>query len=549
MQIKPKKLLPCRQVKTDLRLRIHHPEIAAAHIDKEIPIAVVVPGRESDGGIPALVEDVISDMRISRGSPAFYTGLPERHRLFIESGSPAKSDQIVGDVQMIRPLSVDAIAVYGIVFHQLVPAGRTVLGWDFGWIKSPLDVPDDIVINQIYPIACTLDEDRLALFPPVQKQISGDPVILIAAVEPDTVRTEGVKKHIPPDQSVHAVMKFDGASLPGKLHLLPAGSLKEAVLHQHVTREQPRETADTGMQNPAPAHHAVSGETTRLMFMVPALIPNIHADAAGPVHRAILDNPVMSAKGGKRSSLRNRRSCRRMQESKPLHADIGKKRLRRCKTLFPHRNLDFVVLWIRIPRQTEVNLHAICLHPVRTIPFAHLIVQSDLPQRHAVTEDTSSPLEKRRHIRLVIFKKETVVQDVHHAKRVVATKQVRIKVILIDTHLRRLCTDKGIGRKSPPGALPKAFYLLRCPDLDLSVSERFITDHMPGVRPAALRMDPFPIHAGMNPDSVAGLCQRGCLLNPRKRMCCCSVRAVLRCLRIHDPLPLPLRFLLPEIKF
>ena len=261
-------------------------------------------------------------MRVSRGPSAVYAGLPKRHRFFIISGSPAKSDQIVSNVQMIRPLSIDAVAIHSIVFHQLVPAGRPGLGRNFGRIKSALYIPDNIVVDQIYSIACALDEDCLPLFPPVQKQISGDPVIFIAAIEPDTVRTEGIEKHIPSDQSIHAVVKLYGASFPGKLHLLPSASLKETVLHQHVTREQSREAADAGMQNPAPAHHAVSGETIRLVLMVPALVPNVHADTAGPVHRAVFDDPVMAAKGGKRPSLRHRRAGRRMQKREALHADI-----------------------------------------------------------------------------------------------------------------------------------------------------------------------------------------------------------------------------------
>ena len=208
-----------------------------------------------------------------------------------------------------------------------------------------------------------------------------------------------------------------------------------------------------------------------------------------------------------------------------------------------------MVLRIRISGQPEMDLHAVCLHPVRAVPFAHLVVQSDLPKRYSVTEYASSPLKERRHISLVIFEKETVMQDVHHPKRVITTKQIRIEIILIDMHLPRLCALARVGRKSPSRALLEVCHLFRRADLYLSVPVCFITDHMTGVRPAALRMHPFPIHAGMNPDSVTGFCQISCLLNPREGMCRRSIRPVLRRLRIYNPFPLTQCFLLPEIKF
>lgn len=51
-------------------------------------------------------------------------------------------------------------------------------------------------------------------------------------------RPECIPKHIVTDQSIYTVMKLDSSCFPGKLHFLPARSLDQVVLDQHMSSKK-----------------------------------------------------------------------------------------------------------------------------------------------------------------------------------------------------------------------------------------------------------------------------------------------------------------------
>ena len=401
-------------------------------------------------------------------------------------------------MQAIRSFSVDAVPIDNVQLPKLIPARGTGLRRHLCRIKAPRHIPDDVMVNEVYALPGALDKNRFPLLNAVQEQVSGNPVVLVSAVQPEMIRPEGVPENVVPDQAVHAVVQLDGPRFPAQLHLLPAGAVNDVALNQHPLREHPGNAADARVLDGAVPDHAVSDDLVRPVGMMPALVAHINGHTVGPVNRAALDDPVMSPVGGNRPALRYRRAGGRMLADQVFDPDIVQKRLVRREALFPHRHLNPVILRILIILQAEVNLLAVGLHPVCIVLLRHAAVQRHLLQRLAVTKDAATPVQVSGHIRLVILNEQPVMQDVHRAEGVVAPEQIRIQVIFPDADSLRLFRSPD-PVQHPTLAGNEVFHFLRGADDHVAVAESLIGDHMLRIRTAPGRLHAFPVQARMDP--------------------------------------------------
>ena len=157
------------------------------------------------------------------------------------------------------------------------------------------------------------------------------------------IRPECIPKHIVTDQAIYTVMKLDSSCFPGKLHFLPARSLDQVVLDQHMSSKKSGDAAYSRIFDCASSHYAVTDHLSRNQFVMPAFISYIDAYRIGPVNGAVLDDPVVASVTGKSSPLRNRCSCSRMGTGNSLYFNIRKEGELRCEALLSACNLNLMV--------------------------------------------------------------------------------------------------------------------------------------------------------------------------------------------------------------
>ena len=346
------------------------------------------------------------------------------------------------------------------------------------------------------------------------------------------------------DQPVHAVVQLDGPGFPGKLHPLPAGALDGVALDEHMLGEHARDAADPGVPDHAVPDHAVPHDFPWGMRMVPALVPHVHRDPVGPVHRAVLDDPVMAPVGGNRAALRHRRAGGGVHAGEALYPDIAQELLVRGEALLPHGDLDPVIFRVLVPGKAEMDLHPVGFHPVGVVLPGHAVVQRHLPERLSVAEHAAPPVQVGGHVRLIILDKQAVVQDVHRAERVIAPKQIRVQVVFKDADFVRLRRAHPKGPSLAGREIPDLF---RRADHDRPVPESLVGNHALRAFSAPLRAYALPVQAGMDPHPGAGASFPGRPADGPKRRCLTAVivvgsgrvRAVHKELPVKDLLPLP----------
>ena len=166
--VKTVEFLPCRQVQAGFGSRIHDTQITTLHFDIQVSFGGIIIGGEDNGRFAAVVEDIIDDVCLAGGAAAHHAVHAEAHGLGIIAAVTAFTDQIVGDIEPVRALGVDGIAVDGIIFLQLVPAGGAWFHRYIGRIKTAFHVPDNVVVNQVHPIPGAFYKDGFTLLNAVE---------------------------------------------------------------------------------------------------------------------------------------------------------------------------------------------------------------------------------------------------------------------------------------------------------------------------------------------------------------------------------------------
>ncbi len=496
-QVESLKFLPGRQIQAYLRLRIEHPQIAALQLHVQIALRGIVPGGEFDGCLPAVVEDVPCQHRVPGGSAPLQAVHAEAHRFGEISRAPALPDEIVHHPHAVRPLPVHGVSVDDIVFNHFIPPGGTGLRRDGIPVEPSLHVPEDIVVNQVHALLGALDEDRFPLLYAVQKQVPGNPVVLIAAVQPDMVRPEGVPEDIAAEQAVSAVVELHPSRFPRELHALPPGPRNQAVLHQHILRMEPCDAAHSRVPHRASANHGAADDLPFRPLMMPALVPHVDSHGIGPVDCAVLYDPVMPPVAGQCPSLGHGRSGGRVGEGEPLYSDVGQEWLLGREALLPGGELDHMLRRISVPGKTEMDSLAVGLHPVRPLLPGHLVVQAHLFQGPSIAEHHPPSVQISGHVSLVVFQEQPVVENVHRAERIVAPEHIRIQPVLPDPHpgIHRL---PGEAAAAPACALLKIEDLFRRFDDHFPVAEGLIADHLLRGRPAPPGPDPLSVGSAVD---------------------------------------------------
>ena len=140
---------------------------------------------------------------------------------------------------------------------------------------------------------------------------------------------------------------------------------------------------------------------------------------------------------------------------------------------------------------------AVGLHPVGPLLLRHLVVQSHLLQRDPVAKDHPAAVQIRGHIRLIIFDKQPVMQDIDCTERVIALKHRRIEPVLPDPDCG-IRSSHGTLYAAPAHTLPKISNHLGSLHADLSVAKGLIADHMFRIGTALPGTHTFPVHASVN---------------------------------------------------
>ena len=143
------------------------------------------------------------------------------------------------------------------------------------FVEPALYIPNNIVIEQVYVITRTLHKNGFARLYPIEEQILRDTIILVAAVHPKCITTDGLGENIASVEAIGAIMDLNASCLPRELHFLPSSALNQVVLNQQVNRIHTRNATDTSVINLISTNNRISVLASGLMRTVPTLTATV----------------------------------------------------------------------------------------------------------------------------------------------------------------------------------------------------------------------------------------------------------------------------------
>ncbi len=123
------------------------------------------------------------------------------------------------------------------------------------------------------------------------------------------------------------------------------------------------------------AHDVVSLHLTGLVAVwAPPAAAKVDADGIRVSHLAILNDPVMSAKGAQEAFLRRRNgnAVGSLEQMQALDPDEVQKALPGREHLLARHDLEVAAVGIRVIRHAHVNGHAIILNPKTAWGFGQI---------------------------------------------------------------------------------------------------------------------------------------------------------------------------------
>ena len=165
-----------------------------------------------------------------------------------------------------------------------------------------------------------------------------------------------------------------------------------------------------------------------------------------------------------------------------------------------------------------MDVLAVRLDPVGAGDLRHLVIERHLRQRLSIDKHHAAAVQIRRHIGLIVFDKETVMQDIDRAEGVIAPEIVRVQLGLPNDRLRAVLHRHIETTQVPVRAARKR----RCDNGRLNdclaVASRLVGDHARGALAAALRAYRLAVGARVDDHARTGFRESRRRIDRQKRM-------------------------------